>query len=155
MRESYKSGCDYFVLKRSCGFIQTSLLTFKSFICYSSLRLLEELFQIFKNIMLKKGPTTAMARHVKQEDYSSRTSGPKEIGLEVVDPKTRKKYIRGKFLGKVSIEVLKSRCFTNGFGHSKTIRHSSTVTSVKIQPNFWLRFRTFHLTILGRFCQVL
>ncbi|CAB4021839.1 serine threonine- kinase PLK1 [Paramuricea clavata] len=50
--------------------------------------------------MLKKGPTSVMARHVKQEDFTSRSSAPKEIGLEVTDPKTRKKYIRGKFLGK-------------------------------------------------------
>lgn len=56
--------------------------------------------------MLKKGPTTAMARHVKQEDFSARSSAPKEIGLEVTDPKTRKKYIRGKFLGKVSNTII-------------------------------------------------
>lgn len=51
--------------------------------------------------MIKKGPTSVMARHVKQEDYTSRSSAPKEIPLEVTDPKTRKKYIRSKFLGKV------------------------------------------------------
>jgi hypothetical protein len=58
--------------------------------------------------MLKKGPTSVMARHVKQEDFTSRSSAPKEIGLEVTDPKTRKKYIRGKFLGKVTNNILKS-----------------------------------------------
>lgn len=77
--------------------------------------------------MLKKGPTTAMARHVKQDDYSSRISAPKEIGLEVVDPKTRKKYIRGKFLGKVSIKVLKSSQIYKRFWQRETPRH--TVTS--------------------------
>ena len=58
--------------------------------------------------MLKKGPTTAMARHVKQDytSQTSRSSAPKEIGLEVTDPKTRKKYVRGKFLGKVSNKII-------------------------------------------------
>lgn len=65
--------------------------------------------------MLKKGPTTVMARHVKQEEYSSRSSGPKEIGLEVTDPKTRKKYVRGKFLGKVSNRIYTSLPIRNDF----------------------------------------
>lgn len=56
--------------------------------------------------MLKKGPASVMARHVKQEDYTARSSAPKEIGLEVTDPKTRKRYVRGKFLGKVSKNIL-------------------------------------------------
>lgn len=65
--------------------------------------------------MLKKGPTTVMARHVKQEEYSSRSSAPKEIGLEVTDPKTRKKYVRGKFLGKVSNRIYTSLPIRNDF----------------------------------------
>jgi hypothetical protein len=63
--------------------------------------------------MLKKGPTTA--RHVRQEDYSSRSSVPKEIGLEVTDPKTRKRYVRGKFLGKVSTKLRDRDYFSNDF----------------------------------------
>lgn len=50
---------------------------------------------------MKKGPL--MARHIKQEDCLSRGSSPKEISLEILDPKTRKRYIRGKFLGKVQM----------------------------------------------------
>ena len=92
--------------------------------------------------MLKKGPTTAMARHVKQEDYSSRTSAPKEIGLEVVDPKTRKKYIRGKFLGKVSNKVLKSSLISNVFGKEKREDILLRVRE-KIELNFCPRFHTF------------
>lgn len=48
---------------------------------------------------MRKG-TTAVARHRQEE--SSRMLAPKEIAMEIVDPKTKKKYLRGKFLGKVS-----------------------------------------------------
>lgn len=74
--------------------------------------------------MLKKGPTTVMARHVKQEEYSSRSSAPKEIGLEVTDPKTRKKYVRGKFLGKVSNRIYTSLPIRNDFLSQKSYNNN-------------------------------
>ena len=104
--------------------------------------------------MLKKGPTTAMARHVKQEDYSSRTSAPKEIGLEVVDPKTRKKYIRGKFLGKVSNKILKTSLIFKRFWEGETQRHTVT-SSEENTTEFLPKISYVSLSILGRFCQVL
>ena len=91
-----------------------------------------------------------MARHVKQEDYSSRTSAPKEIGLEVVDPKTRKKYIRGKFLGKVSNKVLKTSLIFKRFWEGQPGRHTVTNTT-----EFLPKISYVSLPILGRFCQVL
>lgn len=47
--------------------------------------------------MMRKGTTAAVAKH-RQED--PRLLAPKEIALEIFDRKTKKKYLRGKFLGK-------------------------------------------------------
>lgn len=58
---------------------------------------------------MRKG--TAVAKH-RHED-ASKMLAPKEIALEVVDPKTKKIYLRGKFLGKVSsfksLNIVESR----------------------------------------------
>ena len=63
--------------------------------------------------MLRKG-TNGVARHRPAEE-TAKMSAPKEIGLEIYDHKTKKKYLRGKFLGKV--KLLKVKCCASIHSH--------------------------------------